>query len=91
MVGSASWENRVWYAILTWNLVVLVYLVFRAPRADASLLFVATVALDGVALAWQLAGIVRAFLRRRARKRLPVVEVLIEHRTGADPDETRTS
>ena len=31
-----SWEDRAWYGLLLWNLVALIYLIFRTPFADAA-------------------------------------------------------
>lgn len=64
-----TWEDRLWYGLLWWNLAVLVYLVFRTPSADARLLYRATLVFDVVAFLWNFGNAVWLLIQKwRHRK-----------------------
>ena len=65
-----SWEDRVWYGLLLWNLVALIYLVFRTPYDDAAWVYRITLWADIAAFAWWVGRTTQAvILRIRQRRR----------------------
>jgi hypothetical protein len=63
-----SWEDRAWYGLLLANLAALVYLVVRAPAADATWVYRGTIWVDVAALAWWVGRAVHAtVIRLRGR------------------------
>ena len=64
-----SWEDRAWYGLLLWNLVALVYLIFRTPFADAAWVYRVTLWADVLALAWWVGRTVQAIVMRIRQRR----------------------
>lgn len=60
-----SWEDRVWHALLLWNLAALAYLVVRTPSTDATWVFRVTFWADVAAVAWWLGRTVQVLVTRR--------------------------
>jgi hypothetical protein len=57
--------DGLWWAIVVGNAVAVVYLLLRAPRADAVVVFVGVVLIDAAAFVWQIVEAARAYRTRR--------------------------
>ncbi len=73
-----SWEDRAWYGLLLWNLVALVYLIFRTPYDDAAWVYRITLWADIAAFAWWVGRTVQAIVIRIQERRAARAESVDE-------------